>query len=274
MRWLVHALARLAIGATFTDSAAALDAQVERGACLSSASSLWEHLMLSSSESANGVARWHSVPSRKLCFDLRDSSSAMHEKLGPADVNSPLAVMPAMPRADRQNTASRSSISTFFMDGFALYGASLGPYGAFLHATATSPGESCPNEASAPQPKEMSSRKRDRLTIIVSSNPEVTGYELENDIERYGRRSGTRSESSGLAGSCGSPSFDTDRPNHRKWLTKPWISIASRWAHWRREREIKKAVVALAQFDDRTLRDMGILHRSEIEQVVRYSRDC
>jgi uncharacterized protein YjiS (DUF1127 family) len=270
MRWLVHALARLVIGATSTDSAAALDAQVERGECLSSANSLWEHLMLSSSESANGVARWHSVPSRKLCFDLRDSSSATHEKPGPADVNSLLAVMPAMPRADRQNTAS----FTFLMEGFARYGASLGPYSAFLRATATSPGESCPNEASAPQPKEMSSRERDRLIIIVSSNPEVTGYELENDIERYGRRSGARSESSGLAGFCGSPSFDTDRPNHRKWLTKPWISIACRWAHWRREREIKKAVAALAEFDDRTLRDMGIPHRSEIEQVVRYGRDC
>ena len=257
MRWLVHALARLAIAATFTDSAAALDAQVERGECLSSANSLWEHLMLSSSESGN-------------------NSSATHEKMASrlADVNSPLAVMPLMPRADRQNTASRSSIFTFFMEGFALYGASLGPYGAFLRATATSPGELCPTEASAPQPKEMSSRERDRFIVIVSSNPEVTGYEPENDIDRYRRRSGAPSENTGLAGSCGSPSFDTDRPNHRNWLTKPWISIASRWAHWRREREIKKAVAALAEFDDRTLRDMGIPHRSEIEQVVRYCRDC
>lgn len=276
MRWLVHALARLAIAATFTDSAAALDAQVERGECLSSANSLWEHLMLSSSESANGVARRHSIPSRELCFDLRNNSSATHEKMASrlADVNSPLAVMPLMPRADRQNTASRSSIFTFFMEGFALYGASLGPYGAFLRATATSPGKICPTEASAPQPKEMSSRERDRFIVIVSSNPEVTGYEPENDIDRYRRRSGAPSENTGLAESYGSRSFDTDRPNHRNWLTKPWISIASRWAHWRREREIKKAVAALAEFDDRTLRDMGIPHRSEIEQVVRYCRDC
>ena len=40
------------------------------------------------------------------------------------------------------------------------------------------------------------------------------------------------------------------------------------------EREIKKAVTALGEFDDRTLRDMGIPHRSQIEQVVRYCRDC
>jgi len=44
-------------------------------------------------------------------------------------------------------------------------------------------------------------------------------------------------------------------------------------AKWRREREIKKAVTALAEFDDRTLRDTGIPHRSQIEQIVRYGRD-
>jgi uncharacterized protein YjiS (DUF1127 family) len=42
----------------------------------------------------------------------------------------------------------------------------------------------------------------------------------------------------------------------------------------RREREIKKAVAALAKLDDRTLRDIGIPQRSQIEQVVRYCRDC
>jgi hypothetical protein len=42
MRWLVRVLARLAIAATCTSSAAALDAQVERGKCLLSANSLWK----------------------------------------------------------------------------------------------------------------------------------------------------------------------------------------------------------------------------------------
>jgi uncharacterized protein YjiS (DUF1127 family) len=44
--------------------------------------------------------------------------------------------------------------------------------------------------------------------------------------------------------------------------------------HGRREREIKEAVAALAKLDDRTLRDIGIPQRSQIEQVVRYCRDC
>jgi uncharacterized protein YjiS (DUF1127 family) len=50
--------------------------------------------------------------------------------------------------------------------------------------------------------------------------------------------------------------------------------IAVAWAQWCREREIKKAVFALSEFDDRTLRDMGIPSRSRIEHVVRYCRDC
>jgi hypothetical protein len=42
----------------------------------------------------------------------------------------------------------------------------------------------------------------------------------------------------------------------------------------RREREIERAVAALARLDDQTLRDFGIPHRSCIEQTVRYCHDC
>ncbi|HWL74531.1 MAG TPA: DUF1127 domain-containing protein, partial [Burkholderiaceae bacterium] len=63
-------------------------------------------------------------------------------------------------------------------------------------------------------------------------------------------------------------------PWHRNLPALIYDTAAALWAHWRREREIKKAVVALAQFDDRSLRDMGIASRSEIEQVVRYCHDC
>ena len=41
-RWLVRVLARLVIAASCTSSAAALDAQIERGKCFSSANSLWK----------------------------------------------------------------------------------------------------------------------------------------------------------------------------------------------------------------------------------------
>jgi uncharacterized protein YjiS (DUF1127 family) len=65
-----------------------------------------------------------------------------------------------------------------------------------------------------------------------------------------------------------------EREISRNWLAKPWRAIASRRAHWRRQREIKKAVAALTKLDDGTLRSIGIPHRSLIEQVVRYCRDC
>jgi len=52
-----------------------------------------------------------------------------------------------------------------------------------------------------------------------------------------------------------------------------WRAVAGGWAKWRREREIKKAVAALAEQDDRMLRDMGIPHRSRIERILRYGRD-
>jgi uncharacterized protein YjiS (DUF1127 family) len=68
--------------------------------------------------------------------------------------------------------------------------------------------------------------------------------------------------------------LDERLPRHRNLLALIYDAGAALWAHWRREREIKRAVEALAQFDDRTLRDIGISSRAEIEQVVRYCHDC
>jgi uncharacterized protein YjiS (DUF1127 family) len=58
------------------------------------------------------------------------------------------------------------------------------------------------------------------------------------------------------------------------WLISLREKIVWLQGHWRREQEIRKAVAALSQFDEQTLRDMGIYSRSQIEQVVRYCRDC
>jgi uncharacterized protein YjiS (DUF1127 family) len=43
---------------------------------------------------------------------------------------------------------------------------------------------------------------------------------------------------------------------------------------WRNEREIRRAVRALAKFDDQVLRKMGIADRSQIELTVRFCREC
>ena len=270
MRWFVRVFARLAIAATWTSSAAALDAQVERGKYPSSANSLWEPLMLDSSESVNKVVRRYDVPSR----DLRDNSGTTHDKraqtprLDFVGVNLPPAAMPTVVPTDHTIIALWP-VFTSFMEGFALYCA-------MLHLPATFAVESCPTEAKAGHPEKIPARKRRRSIAIVSSStsPAVTGSEFEKDINRTAPGFPALSEEAGFAGFCGSPPFDIDGSNHEHWLTEPWSEIASRRTHQHREREIKKAVAALAQLDDRTLRDIGIPHRSQIEQVVRYCRDC
>ena len=68
--------------------------------------------------------------------------------------------------------------------------------------------------------------------------------------------------------------LDAGERSRRNWLKSPLQAVATLGAHWRREREIRKAVMALGELDDRTLRDIGIHHRSQIDQVVRYCRDC
>jgi uncharacterized protein YjiS (DUF1127 family) len=222
------------------------------------------------------LVAYHNVPSRELHFDLRDSSGAAHQNLAQARrldlaaVNSRPAVMPAITRADRQNTGPWSSMFTFFMEGFALYGAT---YGALLNSITTSLVEPAPIDAEAEKP---AVRERRRTIAIVSSttSPGLAGSELENDTSRTGSGMEAPSEDAGLAEIDGSHSFDIDRSSQRNWLIKPRSAIASRWARWHRERQIKKAVAALMKLDARTLRDIGIPHRSQIEQVVRYCRDC
>jgi uncharacterized protein YjiS (DUF1127 family) len=267
MRWLAHVLARLAIAATCTSSAAALDAHSERGEYPSAASSLWEHLMSNSFESVNKATRFNSAPSRELGFDPRHGHSIAPAELtwaprsDGAEVNSFPAVIPTMTRVD----APGSSVFAFFIEGFALYGAS---YCGSLNAIAASPIEACPTEAQAEQPERLSVRERRGSIAIVysSTSPGLAGAELDNETNRAGPESAVSSEDAGVSSIDGS--------NRRNWLTRPWAVIASRWAHWGRERKIKRAVAALMEFDDRTLRDIGIPSRSGIEQAVRYGRDC
>jgi uncharacterized protein YjiS (DUF1127 family) len=168
IRRLVQAFASLAIAATYTNSATALDAQVVRGKYLSSANSLWEHFMLNSSESVNRAVRQDSVPSRQL-------------------------------RVDFDN-------------------------------------------------------------------------ELVSDTDRIGPGPGAPSADAGIAKLYRCASFDADWSSRHIWR-KAWAAVANRWARWRREREIKEAVATLAEFDDRTLRDIGIPHRSQIEHAARCGRN-
>ena len=265
-RWLAHVLSRLAIAASCTSTTAALDAQVDRSKSLSSADSSWEHMMPNSSQSANSVTRLYSVPSRALRVDLPDKSGIVHDGLtrtprpDGADVRS---YPSAMTRLDRPNTAPWSSpILAFFMEGFALYGAS---YCASPHAIAALSADSSLAEVSVPQPDEISWRERRSAMAIVASSTRSKVMELEDDADRAGP---------GSEAASGNASFITDRSNRGNWLTRPWRAIARRWAQRRREREIKKAIAALVESDGSASRNFGIPNRSRDGQVARYRRDC
>ncbi len=171
-------------------------------------------------------------------------------------------------RADHRDAAPWSSMFASFGRAFALHGTS---YCNLLHAIATSPVESCSIETEA---ERLAVRERRSSLAVISSSasPKLTEAELEQEAGRTGPGPEARSEGAGPAEFDSSPPF-TDRLSLRRWLTSPRSTVANRWMQWRREREIKKAVAALLALDDRTLRDIGILHRSEIEQVVRYCFD-
>jgi hypothetical protein len=169
---------------------------------------------------------------------------------------------PAMGRAD----AIWQSVLWFFLEGFALYGAS-------LHWVATTAVMAIASEVDTQQRQKPARSERQKSISFVSpsARPEITVFEREDAIDRTAFRAGMPSTRDGFA----SPARNVDRHRfvHPGWLAMIWRAIASRWAKWRREWEIKEAVATLAEFDNRTLRDMGILDRSGIEQAVRYGRD-
>lgn len=135
------------------------------------------------------------------------------------------------------------SVLASFAEGFGAYGVALYPTG------------DIPVQA-------ILLARRESLQHPGSREPTAVGHKHETDLLPEDIRLGSAS------------ALDGRSPRHRNLLASIYDTAAALWAHWRREREIKRAVVALAQFDDRTLRDMGIISRSEIERVVRYCHDC
>jgi hypothetical protein len=269
MRWFAHVLARLAIAASCTSTAAALDAQADRSKSLSSADSSWERMMPNSSQSANSVTRRYSVPGRALYIRSRDGRDIVHDgltrapRLDEADVRSRQSVMLPMTQPDRQHTPLWwSPILASFMQGFALYGAS---YCGSPHAIAALSVDTSAAEASAPELEENSWRARRRTLAIVSSAMSSGVTEVTDDANRAG---------AGSDRAFGNSLLETDESNPRHRLTMPWRAIARRWAQWRREREIKKAIAPLVEPDGRASRNFGIPNRSRDEQVARYRCDC
>jgi hypothetical protein len=174
MRLFAHVLARLAIAATCTNSAAALDAGIERANYPCSPSSLWENLMSNSLESMNQATGRNGVSIRELRLDLRDKGSrdrcgivcvesVRAPRCEETEPDSPPAVMPTTTRAD----APWSSALALFLEGFALYAAS---YCGLPHAIAAASVEPHAADAEARPPERPSVRERRRSIAIVYSS--------------------------------------------------------------------------------------------------------
>jgi uncharacterized protein YjiS (DUF1127 family) len=153
------------------------------------------------------------------------------------------SAIPTVTGAGNAPTSLWWSVLASFAEGFGAFGVALYPTG------------DMPVQAILVARKESLQHPRSRELT-------ATGHEHETDLLSESIRLGSGS------------ARGVRPPWHRNLLALIYDAAAALWAHWRREREIKRAVVALAQFDDRTLRDMGIGRRSEIEHVVRYCHDC
>ncbi|MBT1510144.1 DUF1127 domain-containing protein [Bradyrhizobium sp. SRL28] len=153
------------------------------------------------------------------------------------------AAISTIARAGNAPTSLWWSVLASFTEGF-------GAYGVALYPTADFPVQA------------ILVARKDSLRHPGSRELTATGHEHETDLLSKNIRLGGGSE------------LDPRAPRHRNLLALIYDTAAALWAHWRREREIKRAVAELAQFDNRTLRDMGITSRSDIEHLVRYCHDC
>jgi len=137
------------------------------------------------------------------------------------------------------------SVMSALTEGFALYGAALHPAAAMpVHMILTARRDWKPGRETAEPAEPVHSSVRD-------------------DAERNTRA---------VECSCVPPS--EAQPGRRWTLLRSTIEMLTVLRlHWRREREIKRAAAALKELDDRTLRDLGVNGRSEIEWAVRYWYD-
>jgi hypothetical protein len=134
-----------------------------------------------------------------------------------------------------RKTAFWSLMCGYLIESFALYAAS-------IHPVALFPVESLPDRRDTPQSGQSFGAGRRGLLTLVSTTP--------------------------------SPQPSSPRPDPKTAAATPAGSVTGFAGNKPHEREIAKAVAALAEFDDLTLRELGIPDRSQIERTVRYCHDC
>jgi hypothetical protein len=217
------------------------------------------------SQSAIAAVRRHSSPEQASHAAPRGRRDIPAERLTPAaEISKAEAnLLPETRPAMAQPDAIWPSVYWFFLEGFALYGAS-------VHGLATRAVTTITSEVGARRPPESSWRERRKSIspVLSASRAEMAVVEIEGAADRTAFGSEMSSTRDAAA-----REVDRYRFVHPGWLNATWRAIASRWTNWRREREINKIIAAVAEYDDRMLRDMGFSHRSQIEQIVRNGRD-
>ncbi|HMF69429.1 MAG TPA: DUF1127 domain-containing protein [Phyllobacterium sp.] len=173
----------------------------------------------------------------------------------------PPIVTEAVKETDRPRLLSWSTTYANLMESFVLYGASVHPNAIFpIELFRVDPSLSQSADISPPRGRGVSH----------SGKPQEVAPKLEHDVNRN-----TSGETEVV--SVDADFFESDNITSvgvvRGSARRSWNLIAGLWTYWRRERQIKKAVAALAEFDDRTLRDIGIQNRFHIEYTVRHGRD-
>ncbi|WFU22965.1 DUF1127 domain-containing protein [Bradyrhizobium sp. CB1717] len=164
-------------------------------------------------------------------------------RLGHAETRSPPTLQAAAPGSQ---VSLLRSVAFAFMEGFALYGAALHPSAAMpVHAILAARREWEPYpEADEP--------------ATPVQNGDGRGTLSTGNVVKFDRIL----------------PLDVQPERRWSWLGSAGETLTVLLAHLRREREIRRAVAALTELDDRTLRDLGIRGRSDVERMVRYCRDC
>ena len=142
------------------------------------------------------------------------------------------------------------------LEGFALYGASVHPAAALLI-------EDFPVHRQTAAKDSLS--KAEWLKSIALASPSVIPA-LEDELDHHDSIARTEIAATG----DGVAVESSRRPG--PWNALTWLcnSVADRWTHWRRKRQIEQTVARLKQLDDRTLCDIGVPDRSLIKHAARW----
>lgn len=208
--------------------------------------------------------RHDALSGRDVPFEDIDGIFAANRRLAPVPRPSARRIASIGPEsakeADGPPLSFWSVVFENLMEGFALYGSSVRPNAFPVELFRTDHNISQPGD-------EISPPRRPRAVVPYSASQ---GKVAAAHLKQTSGDAGVASVDVEFLESEGVTSVGVVRRSAR-WF---WNLTAGIWTNWRRERAIRRAVYALAEFDDRTLRDMGIPQRSMIEQTIRHGRDC